>query len=172
MPMRAPEVALAHRACFALLAALLPGCAGFTTTNIASAEDEAKARGFRYYESAPFLLVHLDAKGSPTTEVLYLPDTTRKRSIQPYAYGASNKATLTFAEGRLTQSKAVVDETVLPSAVLSALEKIALARMKILREEPPKAAPSLHLFRIVKEGDQWGLAGGQALPAGHQGGKP
>jgi hypothetical protein len=163
MPMRASEVALAHRACFALLAALLSGCAGFTTANVDTEEADAKARGFRYYESAPFLVVFYDGEEFLTTEVLFLPDTTRKRSIQPYSYAASNKATFTFAEGRLTGAKAVVDETVLPSAIISALEKAALADLRSKAKEA-KPEPSLHLFRIVKRCGDWHLAGTKRAP--------
>jgi hypothetical protein len=151
-------VALAHRALFALLAALLSGCAGFTTLNVESDAADGKARGFRYYESAPFLVVFFDGVGSFTTEVLFLPDTTRKRSIQPYSYAASNKATLGFAEGRLASAKAVVDETVLPSAVISALEKVAKQQVR----DAPKPVPALHIFRIVKVCNKWMLVGEKA----------
>lgn len=154
------------RALAAILAATaLGGCAGFTTVNIDSDEDDARARGFRYYESAPFLLVYTDSKGGITSEVLFLPDTTKKRSIQPYAYAASNKSFLKFTEGRLTQAKAVVDETVVPLAAIPELEKLAKGVLRVDPGAGPKQLPAPYLFRIVKVGERWSLQGGQAIRA-------
>lgn len=155
------------RALAALLAATaLGGCAGFTTVNIDSEADDLEARGFRYYESAPFLLIHTDSKGGITSEVLFLPDTTKKRSIRPYAYAASNKSFLKFTEGRLTQAKAVVDETGVPLAAIAELEKLAKAAMRTVDPaDGPKHLPAPYLFRIVKTGERWSLNGGQAIRA-------
>jgi hypothetical protein len=148
--------------------ALAAGCAGLKMENVDTDEADAKARGFRYYETSPFLLVHTDSKGGLKSEVLYLPDKTKKRSIEPYAYGASNKATLKFKEGHLIQAKAVVDETVVPVAIISALEKVASKAIFGLDQggQPRKnTLPAPYLFRLVKSGGQWKLEGGQAIAA-------
>src|SRR6476661_31910 len=108
-----------------LAALLISGCAGFKNMNIVTDADEKEARGFRYYETTPFLLLYTDGKGGLVSEVHYLPDYTKKRSIEPYAYAASNKATLKFENGRLAEAKAIVDESIVPVAVIGALEKIA-----------------------------------------------
>ena len=64
----------------ALAAVVSAGCAGFAMQNIGSAKDEEEARGFRYYETAPFFLVHTDSKGGLTAKVVYLPDAGSPRS--------------------------------------------------------------------------------------------
>jgi hypothetical protein len=72
------------------------------------------------------LLVYTDGKGGLVSKVLYLPDSTKLRTIKPYSYGAVNNTTLKFDKGRLLQAKAVVDETAIPSATISALKKSPL----------------------------------------------
>src|SRR5262249_22728653 len=99
-------------------------CAGFDIKTIRLPADEASARGFRYYESAPFLFVHSDGKSGLTGEIVFLPDTTRQRSIRPYATWASNDATLMFTNGVLTQAKEDVDQTQVAAAALDGLTKV------------------------------------------------
>lgn len=142
----------------------LVGCAGVEVSNVASDLADADARGFRYYDTSPFILVYADGQGGLTSQVLYLPDTTKKRSIRPYAYGASNQATLTFDNGRLSSAKAVIDETSLPNAVLSGLEKVALANIKAFNAGR-ETIPPPKLFRIVFRNEKWELEGGTTLDA-------
>ncbi|MEQ1515122.1 MAG: hypothetical protein ABL931_01380 [Usitatibacteraceae bacterium] len=154
-----------------LLSVILSSCAGvdfrsipYTTADTADKE----ANGFRYYDTSPFLLVYTDGKGGLTSSVLYLPDTTKLRTVHPFAYGAKNDTTLTFDNGRLAQSKSVVDETVIPKAVLSALEKVgtAMAKAANAKEAKPEALiPTPYLFRIIYDGNKWELRGGFALGA-------
>src|SRR5687767_5295823 len=76
----------------------LVGCAGTTVRDVSdqtpdTTENEADqdARGIRYYERAPFILVHSDGKGGLVSELLFIEDTTRKRAIRPYAVLSQNK---------------------------------------------------------------------------------
>lgn len=118
------------------LLSLLAGCAGTTYGTIpnsgnpaqadAEAAADAAADGIRYYDAAPFVLVYTDGKGGINSSLVYLPDTTRKRLIKPYAWAAKNHSTIHFKDGVLTDAKAVVDETVLPLAVIDAAKQIAL----------------------------------------------
>lgn len=142
----------------------LSGCAGLEMHNLAKPEDEAAARGFRYYESSPFLLVYTDGKGGLATELMYLPDTTKKRSIRPYAYGASNDALLTFSNGVMKSAKAVVDETAVPVAVIQGLEKVAISLAKAANAQsggiPP---PRLYRVRRDDKSGLWKLEGGETV---------
>jgi hypothetical protein len=111
------------------------------------------------------LLVYADGKGGLESKLLYLPDTTKKRSIKPYNFGATNDVTLKFDNGRLAQAKAVVDETVVPTAVLQGLEKVATASIKAGNGNL-EGIPSPYLFRIVGDSHGgWSLKGGQAIKA-------
>jgi hypothetical protein len=138
-------------------AAFLSGCAGTTDRPIAAADGagnpDEKADGIRYYESAPFLLVYSDGKGGLQSQILFLPDLARKRSIDPYAYLASNNSTLVFQNGMLTQAKSIVDETIVPKAVIGALEKVATGllagALNDAGAQPPTQLPPPQLFRIL-----------------------
>lgn len=147
---------------FALAAAMLTGCAGLEMKDISSDVDDSAALGFRYYDTSPFLLVYTDSKGGLKSEVLYLPDTQKKRSIRPYSYGAKNDATFKFENGRLVGAKATVDETVIPVAAISALEKVATSLVKAANAGKDGIPPP-YLFRIRYDGTNWQLAGGQAI---------
>jgi len=148
------------------LAALtgLAGCAGLEMRNINSDAEDQSAQGFRYYDTSPFLLVYTDTKGGLKSEVIFLPDSQKKRSIRPYAYGAKNDATFKFENGKLLGAKAVVDETVIPVAVVSALEKVATSLVKAANAQN-EGIPGPYLFRIHYDGTKWSLAGREALTA-------
>jgi hypothetical protein len=160
--MRCPRVMLV--ACLAL-ALVLAGCAGIDVTTIGTdAARDASARGFRYYQSAPFLFVASDGKGGVTGVIKFLPDTTQKMSIRPYAFASSNETTLTFDGGVLSGASTVVDETTVPSAALDALAKVLTAAARASLAAPDvvddATVPVPYLFRIVQKGDTIELRGG------------
>lgn len=134
----------------------LSACAGSKYATLHGDGDADDFQGIRYYESAPFVLVHSDGKGGLTAQFLWLPDTTRVRVVRPYAWLAKNNATYTFSNGVMTSAKNVVDETIVPAAVISAVKQVALARLPTAdsgagpstRTVPPPA-----LFRIVSAPD-------------------
>lgn len=140
-------------------AALLSSCAGTIVGRISNPAyqvdgrfSDTKAQGIRYYESAPFLLVYSDGKGGLVSKLLFLPDLTQKRTVDPYALLASNNTTLTFTTGVLTQGKTVVDETIVPKAVVGALEKAAGVALKAFNVAGGGASGNLPpplLFKII-----------------------
>lgn len=87
---------------------------------------------------------------------------TKKRSIKPYTYLSSNNSTLKFENGTLVQAKAIIDETVIPTTVISSLVKIAVATAAVANSGIKKAEqdtmPAPYLFRIVQKDDVWTLA--------------
>jgi len=108
------------------------GCAGIRFDTIESDADDEKADGIRYYEAKPFLLIYSDGKGGLVNEILYLPDLSRKRSADPFAFMATNETTLSFTSGVLTQGLSVTDETMVPKAILEAAATVAGASLKNL----------------------------------------
>jgi hypothetical protein len=153
----------------AVLALLLGGCAGTkvasvtTPYGVAGKYDDSQADGIRYYESAPFLLVYTDGKGGLVSKLLFLPDLTRKRVIDPYATLAANNSTLVFTNGVLSQGKSVVDETAVPKAVIGTLEKAVTAALggtlNAIGSTPTTQLPPPLLFKIVLSGNRARLVG-------------
>jgi len=166
---------LRHGLRVACVAAALSGCAGLEVTTLgADPARDAAARGFRYYQSAPFLFVVSDGKGGLAASIKFLPDTTQKMSIRPYAFASSNDATLAFDGGVLARASTVVDETAVPSAALDALARALAAAAKASfapsELESDATVPVPYLFRIVQKDDVIELRGGPmqgaALAAG------
>ena len=166
---RATVITRGHLTILPLLVCVLGGCAGLTVTPIGEGKgenSETDARGFRYYQPAPFLLVYSDGKGGLVSQITFLPDTTKKMSVRPYAYLASNESTLQFDAGMLTQAAAVVDATIIPSAALDTLAKALGVAAKAALNAPEATnettVPVPYLFKIVITGNQIQLKGGPA----------
>jgi len=151
---------------------MLTGCAGLNVNPIASDDtgkrglNDTTANGIRYYEPAYFLLVYSDAAGSVKTDVLVLPDTTRKMVAKPYSFLANNKQTLSFSDGMLTESTQTVDSTAVPVALIQAAQTAAEAAAKLglfnaptttKSERPSLSAP--RLYKIVIHGSTVTLLG-------------
>jgi hypothetical protein len=147
--------------CLFLLAGPLGGCAGL---DVAPVKDENSANGYRYYQQAPFLFVRSDGKGGVTSEIVFLPDTTHEMSANPFAYLATNNATLTFNNGALTEASVVGDETVVPVALADALTKAAGAAIAADNPSGPNASvPVPYLFKIIVHAGTIELNGGPAV---------
>jgi len=148
----------------------LSGCAGLDVHRVTEDKD---ARGYRYYDTAMFLMVTPDGKGGVTSQILALPDTTHVNSARPYAFLASNNTTLSFSNGTLTEASLVGDETAVPNAFLDALTKGAVAGIAAADlpggSQARTAIPAPYLFKITVNGTTVNLKGGQATGVG---GKP
>jgi hypothetical protein len=137
------------------LVLILSACAGITVQNATKPEDDKKAGGFRYYQAKPFLFVHADGKGSLSSEVVWLPDPAKILSIHPYAVMASNSTTLKFTNGTLDEASVTVDETVVPTAVLSAIASAGVFKFIDQSQSALPATgdvPAPYLFRILYDG--------------------
>ena len=135
----------------------LTACAGLNVTPVF---DDTSANGIRYYEPATFLLVYSDAAGSVKTEIITLPDTTRKMVAKPHTVLAKNKQVLSFSNGMLTQSDQEADSTAIPSAVISAIKIAAQAGISKGLFNAPTAGESSRLtlsapklYKVVVRGD-------------------
>ena len=143
----------------------LSSCAGINYGTITTDADESKAKGLRYYDSSPYLLVQTDNQGGLTCDFLYLPDRTKKRYAQPYTFLSSNTTTLEFQRAILTNSVSDTDSSAVPVAVVKALEQVASSAAKFMAfdrptdQTTPVSAPQVYLFKIVKRNGEWGLVG-------------
>ena len=132
-----------------------------STKNRELCDQSSQAAGFRYFEEAPFLFVHSDGKGGVVGEIVWLPDTTKKMSVRPYAFLATNKVSLAFTNGMLTESSVTGDETVIPNAVLSAVVAAGVKSTDAASGESQVPLPYLFKIQIGKDG-QVTLTGGFA----------
>jgi hypothetical protein len=165
---------------------ILPGCAGVTYDAIVSEEADIKAKGLRFYDSSPYLLVQTDNQGALKAELTYLPDLTKKRQATPYSFLSTNNTTLDFQKGVVTTTVSDVDTTVVPVAVVTALKNIGVEAVKgaffddsdPTKETPPDRVPRVYLFKIVKRDytdpkdgivkRDWGLIGASGGEVAYQ----
>ncbi len=148
---------------FLLVAGLLSGCAGVDYTTIHNDAEDKTARGLRYFDSSPYLLVQTDNQGGLSSQFMYLPDQTKKRQATPHTFLASNTTTVTFNNGVLTDSTSDTDSSAVPAAIIKALDQTATAAVKMLTADQPlpSNAPRVYIFKIVKKDGVWGLEGAE-----------
>jgi hypothetical protein len=146
---------------------LLAGCAGYSAGPICTKELDTKANGVRYYEIAPFLLVYSDGKGNLTSQIVMMPDTSKKMVMDLYAYASKNNSTLTFENGVLTTAKYVLDSTTVPSALIDTIKTLGTAAVSTAFNAPNEGAtrtiPAPYLFKIVIDNSGTRLVGGQGV---------
>jgi len=163
-----PLVTLSRLACVLILS----GCAGVNVTPVSNEEQDLAADGFRYYETATFLIVYADGKGGITSELKQVCDTTRKRAIDPYGVMAKNDLTLSFDHGCLKGEKTDIDETVVPKALVSAVQAAVVAAAPLLDKAQaegttgPRVAniPAPLIYRLTVENGYVVLRGGTSNP--------
>lgn len=146
--------------------AMLMGCSGVTAVHIKTPEEDLRATGFRYYESSPYILVYSDGKVLKS-DLIYLPDRTRKMSVELFDFLSSNTAMLTFSNGVLTSAETEGDATVVPKAVIESAKQVAIAAAKraaalsmVKEEKKPFAAPPPCLYKLVIDEKGARLIGG------------
>lgn len=154
---------------FIVMLVLLTGCAGYSVTPINDVDSDAKADGVRYYEPALFLLVYSDGRGNLTSQILTMPDTSKKMVINLHAFAAKNNSTLTFSNGILTSSKMELDSTAVPSKIISTIQALGVAAISSAYNSPQagstRVIPAPYLFKIVVDNNGTRLVGGQGVGA-------
>jgi hypothetical protein len=132
--------------------------------------DDKDYNGIRYYHAAPYLLIHTDNAGALTSQVVYLPDPHALMSAHPYNFLATNNTTLQFDKGVIKSSEMDLDTAAVPKAIISALEKVAVAAIGAAnRSQLEKITPTVpvpKLFRIVVEGGKAMLIGEDGVVLG------
>lgn len=149
--------------------ALLSACAGYTVKPVADDAEDAQVDGIRYYEVAPYLLVYGDGKGGITSRIEMMPDLSRKRAIDLHAFASKNDTTLTFVNGMLASSKFIVDDTVIPAAIVDTIKTLGVTAVTNAMNDPNtgnvRQIPPPYLFKIVIDRDGTRLVGGPAKNA-------
>lgn len=137
-----------------IIAFVCSGCAGMYVTKVAGSAADDSAAGIRYYGSSPYIYVTTDNAGGLTPTLVYLPDPQKKMSAYLYNIVATNDATLEFENGILKTSEVTADSSALPKAVVTALEKIAVAVVGAANEidEGPNIPPP-YIFKILFDAD-------------------
>jgi hypothetical protein len=127
--------------------------------------------------------VKTNNKGGLDSSVLYLPDTTKKRSARPYAFLATNTTALTFGDKEtegltLTQGSSDAASDAVPAEIAKVLGAAAkqaftggtfdrVTRMAQAPKGSPEKAPTFALFKVVKQNGEWGLIGAQNQPVNY-----
>ncbi len=107
------------------------GCATVIHNPILTTAADVKARGIRYYRSAPYLLVWQDGKGGLGWDIQFLPDQTQLMEARPTQFlasiqdGGEGGDGLTFENGVLINAEAAGDATKVPIALIKAGEAVA-----------------------------------------------
>ena len=149
---------------------VIVGCAGVEFTTISNSEGEAKNRGLRYRDSAPYLIVFSDSDGGLHSELAYLPDMSTKMSARPYTFLATSKTALNFSP-YFTGMTTKADATEVPKAVVKGLGEMARAFIPASGEKREATRggvvkiPAPYIFKIVpQENGCLAFVGGQACP--------
>jgi hypothetical protein len=154
--------ALCNFAVPTLASFLVISCSSVTYTRIASPEEDQRATGFRYFDSAPYILMTKDITGHFTAQLVYLPDQTTKSQAKPSTFLAINTDTFTYDKTDvLLGASAEIDTTAVPVAIVQAAAQVATTAAKGIfglgAPQPKPGQPSVWLFKIVKHNGQWAL---------------
>lgn len=140
-----------QRLTLVLFVTLLAGCSQIVHSPVSENNADAAAKGIRYFNSSPYLLVYANGKGGITTQLLYIADPFKKMSAQPKGSLAKLSTTLEFEKGVLKKSKDDLDGTGFPKAVVEAIKTVAPALLAAALNAPPdeKGVPAPQLYKIV-----------------------
>lgn len=144
--------------CAALLASgLASGCVSAVTHQPAS----ANGTGIRYYGQSPYLLIYSNSKGGLQWQILYLPDQSKLMMATPTLIGGRQELTMYFQNGVLTGSSEVSDTAQLPRSIIAAIQSAAPLLAGASFAADPNEVPAPYLFKIVVNGANVELRGGQ-----------
>jgi hypothetical protein len=140
-----------------LLSLLVAGCAANVTHELES----SNSSGLRYYESAPYLLVYPNGKGGLVWQVLFLPDQSHVMVARPEVWGGRVQMAIKFQNGVLTNATTVGDTTVVPKAMIAAVQSALPLIAKAALEAPPEHLfPAPSIYKIVVRDDTISFIGG------------
>ncbi len=161
--------------CLLTVGVLVSSCASTTVERFEMPNNslaEKKAKGIRYYESTPYILVYAN-QGTYKSELIYLPDTSTITSAHPWNLFAKNDVTMAFDMGVLTESTNTMDTTAVPVAAIKAAKTIAegivkggappsaedtastktgavkLEPIEVPKLSSEKESPKIYLFKLV-----------------------
>lgn len=121
------------------------------------------SEGFRYYHSSPYFLVYSNGKGGIVTQIIYIADPYKKVSARPRMFLSNMQTSMEFDKGVYKSSKNTYDASVVPSAILKAVQTIAPALLAALNDpvKDSRSIPAPYLYKIVINGTTVEFIGGQ-----------
>jgi hypothetical protein len=156
------------------LAVMICGCADVKYYRISDDKEDAKSctSGLRYFDTSTYFLLQHDTN-DPTgkafsTQILYLPDETKKNQAQVRCFLAVNTSSFTFSNAVLTDTTISTDTSVVPVAIINALESAlsgAASAGKLFADyeapvKPEKTKkypdPDVEMFKVVGGKDNAG----------------
>lgn len=140
------------------LCLLMTGCAASVTHEL----ETTNSTGLRYYENAPYLLVYSDGKGGLVWQIFFMPDQSHVMVAKPHIVGGRTQVALKFQNGALTSATTVGDTTVVPKAIIAAVQSALPLIAKAAAESPPEQTfPAPSIYKIVVKGDAINFIGGR-----------
>src|SRR5262245_2817163 len=112
------------------------GCAGIDYSKAGP-----DAEGIRYYRPTTYLLVVPDyEKSAAKVTLIHGPDTSVPYAAKPYAWFATNKTNLEFANGMLTKVSSEAASAKLPQTVITAAVEVTKATLAEIAKKAEVAA--------------------------------
>jgi hypothetical protein len=128
------------------------------------ANDADVSKGFRYYNSSPYLLVYSNGKGGIVSQIVYLPDPQKKMTATPSSFLSTIQTTMEFDKGVLKSAKNTTDASIVSSGIVKAVESAAPALLAALNEPArDRLVPAPYLYKIIVEGNTVKFVGKQAI---------
>jgi hypothetical protein len=136
----------------------ISGCAA----NVVHSLETTRSTGIRYYESAPYLLVYSNGKGGLVWQIMALPDQSHVMQASPQVLAGRVQMALKFQNGVLISATSVGDSSVVPKAIIAAVQSALPLIVRSALEGPSnKSFPAPSLYKIIVKGDQIIFVGGK-----------
>lgn len=138
-------------------------------TRIENLSADKLNEGIRYLDNSPYLLIYSGGDGKIVSQIIYLPDPYKLRSVKPYNNMASITADLEFDPIKgMKKHDEKVDATTTVKPFFSALKAAVPKLIDPTLNDPNKRisidyqAP--YLYKIVATKQGWMFIGGQGKP--------
>jgi len=134
-----------------LLCVGLGGCASIAPMPVANFD---APKGIPYYDGSYYLLVYPDGIGNLKWTLQYLADPQKKREYRTSNFLSSVETELTFSNGVLTVGNTTTDSTVVPAAVIGAIEKVLTAGIANDPLANVNQVPAPSIYKLVVADDK------------------
>jgi len=134
-----------------LLCAGVGGCASIAPVPVANFDNPT---GIPYYDGSYYLLVFPDGVGNIKWKLEYLADPQKKREYRTSNFLSSVETELTFSNGVLTVGNTTADSTIVPTAVIGAIEKVLTAGIANDPLANVNQVPAPSIYKLVVDGDK------------------
>lgn len=134
----------------------LIACASIEPTPVKNFENP---KGIPYYDGSYYLLVYPDGLGNLKWTLQYLADPQKKREYRTSQFLSSVETELTFSNGVLNIGNTTTDSTVVPTAVIGAIEKVLTSGIANDPLANVNKVPAPSIYKLVVTGNQIAFLG-------------